>query len=342
MTYRHLLVPIDGTPLGSQTVEGAISLAKSVGAKLTFFHAAIDFGATADGALLHTLDPASFNEGAMGVAQSFLGKAEAAARAKGVTATSQCVYGRRPHEAILEAAHTHGCDLIFLSSHGRRGLKAAWEGSVVHKLLRNTTVPILVACVESNLPPASDEQRALTTIRDEHRSLAAVIHALQREAHSATTKSEAPNFELLRAMLFYIEHFPERLHHPKEEAYLFLKLSERTNSQDALLAKLRKQHADGERLFAALRAGLASFQNGEISASVISAQVEEIAQGQWDHMWAEENLVLPAASVHLHPEDWKAIAAAFHENADPRFGDHADEPFSALCTRLLNLALSNR
>ena len=110
----------------------------------------------------------------------------------------------------------------------------------------------------------------------------------------------------------------------------------------ALLAKLRTQHADGERLFAALRAGLASFQNGKISASVFSAQVEEFAQGQWDHMWAEENLVLPAASVHLHPEDWKAIAAAFHENADPRFGDHADEPFSALCTRLLNLALSNR
>jgi nucleotide-binding universal stress UspA family protein/hemerythrin-like domain-containing protein len=336
MTYRHFLVPIDGTPLGVYTVDGAIALARSLGARLTFFHVAADFGATADGALLHAVDPSGFAEGALGTAAAILAKAEAAARGGGVAAASASALGDRPHEAIVAAAEAHGCDLIYMASHGRKGLKAAWQGSVVKKLLEHATLPVLVACVESNLP-ASAEQRALATIKDEHRSLAAVVHALRGTA-AAAAETGAPDFRLLGAMLYYIEHFPERLHHPKEESYLFRLLAQRTHACDAVLAELRRQHAEGAGEFAALREALASFEAGTLDATTFSARVESFVQAQWVHMQAEEETVMPAARTHLTTQDWEAIAAAFHDNGDPRFGADADEPFADLCARLLNLA----
>ena len=70
-------------------------------------------------------------------------------------------------------------------------------------------------------PPTS---RRSTIIRDEHRSLAAVIHGLEYLVREARDSENAAAFPLLRAMLHYINAFPEKLHHPKEDAYLFRKL----------------------------------------------------------------------------------------------------------------------
>lgn len=333
MTYRHILVPIDGTPLASNIVEGAVALARSIGARVCFLHVAADFGATDEGALLHTAAPGVFAQAAQGNARVLLEKAEAAARARGLDASTVHAVGNRPHEIILETARAQGCDLIYLSSHGRRGFKAVWHASIVQRLLQQTSLPVLVAEVESNRPP-SDAQRALAAIRDEHRSLAAVIHALQR----ATQDAVAPDFRLLQAMLYYIEHFPERLHHPKEEAYLFRKLEERTHDCDAVITQLRQQHRDGARLFASLRAALVEYEAGSMTRVRFAALIEDFARSQWEHMHAEESVIMPSAINHLSAQDWAEIAGAFLDNKDPRFGSEADEPFSGLCSRVLSLA----
>ena len=336
--YQHLLVPIDGSPLSHATVEQAVALARSTGARLTFLHARADFGASSDGALLHATAPAAFVEGAAGNSSALLAKAGAAARAAGVASSAQAVISDRPHDAILDAALVLGCDLIFMASHGRRGLKGVLLGSVTQKVLQRATLPVLVAAVESNLPH-SDAQRALTTIKDEHRSLAAVIHGLQHVLAEARTTNTRPDFALLRAMLFYIENFPERLHHPKEEAFLFRLLRQRTPECDAVIADLAQQHAAGAALFSALRRALTAFEADVTDGDArFSEAVERFAQAQWQHMAAEEKLVLPAASRHLTPGDWREIATAFLDNGDPRFGGLADEAFVHLFTRLLNLA----
>ena len=337
MTYRHLLVPIDGTPLGSNIVDGAVQLARSLGARICFLHVAADFGATDEGALLHAVAPNVFAEASRGNAHALLEKAGAAAGSRGVDAKTVYAVGDRPHEVILETARAQDCDLIYLSSHGRRGFKAVWHASVVQKLLQHTTLPILVAEVEANRQP-SDAQRALATIRDEHRSLAAVIHALQRVTQTAADTGAAPDFRLLRAMLYYIERFPERLHHPKEEAYLFRKLMERTRECDAVIDQLRRQHGEGAELFASLRGALSLCEAGSMGSARFMAAVDAFARSQWEHMHAEETVIMPAALIHLSPQDWSEIAGAFLDNKDPRFGEEADEPFSDLCSRVLNLA----
>lgn len=336
--YQHLLVPIDGSQLSSATVEQALAFARSSGARITFFHARPDYGATGDGALLHTMAPTAFAEGAAGNARALLAKAEAASRAAGVECTSVVVTSDRPYKAILDAAQAQGCDLIFMASHGRRGLKGVLLGSVTQKVLQRATLPVLVAAVQSNLS-VSDEQRAVATIKDEHRSLAAVIHGMEHVLRETKESGRTPDFALLRAMLYYIEVFPERLHHPKEDAYLFLKLRERTNECDSLLTELEEQHVAGAALFSSLRAALAAYETGvSDGAAEFVAAVRSFTEAHWRHMSAEEKLVLPAASRHLTPSDWSEIARAFHDNADPRFGTEADDSFTHLFTRLLNLA----
>lgn len=326
--YKHLLVPIDGTPLATSTIEQAVAYARASGARLTFLHARADVGATGDGALLHAMSAQSFSAAAAGNARVLVAKAEAAARAAGVAAASVVVTSDRPHEAILEAAQSAGCDLIFMASHGRRGLMGAVLGSVTRKVLGQTTLPVLVAAVEANLASLTNEQQAIAILRDEHRSLAAVLHAL---IELVGDPARQPDAALLRAMVFYIEQFPQRLHHPKEDAYLFRRLHQRTQEFDAVLAELEQQHVNGAAQFAVLRTAL---DDGDMAA--FKRAVDDFAELQWRHMSAEEKLILPAASRHLAEDDWREIAQAFAPHGDPRFGN--GESFESLANRLLELA----
>jgi nucleotide-binding universal stress UspA family protein len=50
----------------------------------------------------------------------------------------------RPYEAIIRAAEKHGCDLIFIASHGRRGLGALLFGSQTQAVLTRSRIPTLV------------------------------------------------------------------------------------------------------------------------------------------------------------------------------------------------------
>jgi hemerythrin-like domain-containing protein len=242
--------------------------------------------------------------------------------------------GDRPHEAILTAAATHGCDLVFMASHGRRGIKGLLSGSVLQRVLQHTTLPVLVARIASN-SPASDEQAAVATILDEHRSLAAVIHGLQ-----AVVQAAVPDFRLMRAMLYYIENFPEKLHHPKEEAYLFRLLRQRDKTSQALIGQLQVQHAEGAAAFVVLRQALAAWEagSGGGTGAAFAQALDRFAHGQWQHMRSEEALLLPAAHGHLSSQDWAEIGAAFSGNGDPRFTDEDEASFDKLFAQLLNLA----
>lgn len=335
--YRHLLVPIDGSPLAIIAVERAVAFAQTSGARLSFMHARPDYAADSDGALLHSVEPSVFAEAAAGNARAILAKAEAEARSAGLTPASIVVTSDRPHEAILETAEALDCDLIFIARRRRRGLKGLLQGSVSQKVLQESALPVLLETVDSTQPP-TDEQRAVRIIKNEHRSLAAVIHGLQHILEE-TTQENPPDFELLRAMLFYIEAFPERLHHPKEDAYLFRKLRLRCADYDELIAELERQHVEGSALFTQMSESLEKYAAGLAGGEALfNSTVAQFVESHWRHMGAEESLVLPAASRHLLAEDWTEIARAFGENGDPRFDTQTDASFAQLFERLMNFA----
>jgi nucleotide-binding universal stress UspA family protein/hemerythrin-like domain-containing protein len=331
--YRHLLVPIDDTALAIAVVGKAVEFARTLGARITFFHAGADYGATATGALLRTIEPQLFVEESAGATRGILAKAEVAARAAGVPFASLASASDRPHEAILEAARQQGCDLIFMASHGHHGIDPRMLRSQLRRLLSHTTVAVLVAKVESNAP-ASAKEAAIDTIRDEHRSIAAVVHGLQYLVKELREKGTQPDDRLLRAILHYLKAFPETLHHPKEEAYLFRRLRMRTLDTHTVIAELERQHEKGGERLQRLEDAVEQLRVGTPGAALAFADGCSVRRtgGSMD---LEETVLLPAAEQHLTEEDWAEVADAFATND---FGDEPDAEFHKLFSRILNMA----
>jgi nucleotide-binding universal stress UspA family protein/hemerythrin-like domain-containing protein len=336
--YRHLLVPLDDSPLSGETVRKAVEFARTLGAKVTFMHAEEDFDASSVGALQRVIAPVAYNDALAGEARAILSKAEVVAREMGVPYDSAAVTSNRPYEAILGTAASHGCDLIFMASHGRRGIKGLLLGSQTQKVLQHAAIPVLVSAIESNVP-AGELVTPLTIIGDEHRSMAAVVQGLELIVRDARERRAVPSLPLLRAIVHYIRAFPEALHHPKEEAYLFRKLRERTSELDDTLAELERQHAESTRTVDQLERSIEAYaQDPSNGFAAFAAAARRFGEAQMAHMRLETKVILPAARKHLTAEDWVEIANAFGENGDPRFAADNDEEFRQLFARILNLA----
>ncbi len=335
--YRHLLVPLDDSALSAETARKSVELARALAAKVTFFHAQEDYASSSVGALQRVIAPADYNDNVAGEARAILAKAEVVAREARVPCDSVAVTSNRPYEAILDAAEAHGCDLIFMASHGRRGLKGLTLGSQTHKVLLHTAIPVLVSAVESNLPEGAMIE-PLATIGDEHRSLAAVIQGLEFLVRQARESGKPPSFPLLRAIVHYIHAFPQRLHHPKEDAYLFRKLRARTSEINETLAELERQHVEGDELITELAQSVDQYERDTRAGfEGFADAVRRFADAQMAHMRLETRVVLPAARKYLNAGDWAEIGRAFSENGDPRFSIDNDEEFRQLFARIINM-----
>ncbi|MCC6194023.1 MAG: universal stress protein [Burkholderiales bacterium] len=336
--YRHILVPIDDSLLSIETVQKAVALAKALDAKVTFFHAQTNYGASSVGALERVMAPTTFNEGVAGEARALLAKAEVVARTAGVVHDALAGTSDRPYEAIVDTAEARRCDLIFMASHGRRGIRALVLGSQTQSVLHRTSIPVLVSTVESNVVSAACDA-PLAIIRDEHRSMAAVVHGLEYLVREARASGKAPSFPLLHAIVHYIRAFPEKLHHPKEDTYLFPRLRARTREYDATLDALEAQHVEGAKLVDALAQSVMRYESDPAGGFPAFADAAtRFATTQMEHMGLESKVIIPAARKHLTDEDWALIATAFADHGDPRFTVDADEEYRQLFARILNLA----
>lgn len=151
------------------------------------------------------------------------------------------------------------------------------------------------------------------------------------------------DYSMLRAALFYLREFPERLHHRREEETLFQLLRQRAPESQSLIAALELQHREGSAAFARLEAVLADLEtHGPSGQAAFAAELERYAQQQWSHMGQEEAEILPMASEHLTEADWQAIASAFESHRDPRFDLQTESGFASVFRRLMDLALVRR
>jgi nucleotide-binding universal stress UspA family protein/hemerythrin-like domain-containing protein len=338
--YRHLLVPVDDTDLSVEVVGNAVALARPLGARITFFHAVADASASlrGDAEVLRLTARDEYEYKHLGKARELLTKAEAAARALGVPCESRHAVSDKPAQAIVEAARAGGCDLIFMASHGGRGKLGMAFASETLAVLMNAGLPVLV----SSTGGLTVSARAIGIIRDEHRSLAAVMHAWMHALSVARDAGSAADVALMRAILRYVQQFPMKLHHPKEEEHLFRRLRERTTSCNAELDELERQHERDNQLVTALAQQIEALATadaeGQLSAMrALDEEVARYAAFMWDHMGREEGVILPAAQRHLLPEDWAAIDAAFTENSDPNFRSDTDKEYRQLFSRIVNL-----
>lgn len=159
---------------------------------------------------------------------------------------------------------------------------------------------------------------------------------LLRHLRYGTSK---PNFDLLGAMVYYIQAFPERFHHPKEDAYLFRLLRLRQPAIAALLDKLEAEHRAGTAKLRTVQQTFARYQQGGAAQlAEFSGAVAAYAAFHYPHARVEENEVLPMAAKYLTAADWDEIDAAFAGHTDPLLGAAAGLKYEGLFRRIVNLA----
>jgi nucleotide-binding universal stress UspA family protein len=142
--FKNILVPTDGSDFSLAAARNAVSFAKEAGARVTAFYAKPErIPYFAEGVQID-LPPIASDESADEQAKAFLGFVESLCREAGVncakvTKTSNVIYA-----SIIETATENNCDLIFMASHGRRGIGALLLGSETNKVLTHSKIPVLV------------------------------------------------------------------------------------------------------------------------------------------------------------------------------------------------------
>ncbi len=141
--FKHILVPTDGSELSQKAIDGAIDLARSIGARVTAYACLpqYPYSPFSDVAVE---PPEDFLARSEREAQSHLSEVEEAAGRVGVVCTCRTSVHPAPYLGIIEAAEQGGCDVIFMASHGRRGLGSLLIGSETQRVLTHTKIPVLV------------------------------------------------------------------------------------------------------------------------------------------------------------------------------------------------------
>lgn len=145
--YKHILVATDGSELAGKGLRHGLGLAKTLGAAVTIV-TVTDFWsplAMANEAIRGKRHPSDDYEAVMAnTAKRILDAAKVKAQVEGVQARTIHIADKHPGEGIVDTALDQGCDLIVMSSHGRRGAKRLMLGSQTAEVVTHTTIPVLV------------------------------------------------------------------------------------------------------------------------------------------------------------------------------------------------------
>lgn len=183
---------------------------------------------------------------------------------------------------------------------------------------------------------------SLRTIHDEHAALAAVLKSLQLLQQRGPGANPQAFFDAMRAMLFYIDEFAERQHHPKESEWLFPRVAARCAEAAFAIERLDHDHEGGEAAVRELQHLLLAWELlGEARRRAFADALVRYVDFYLEHMRLEEAVVLPAALAHLEAHEWEAINRAFSTNdllLTP--GVQRDPAFDALYARIVNSAPS--
>jgi len=175
-------------------------------------------------------------------------------------------------------------------------------------------------------------------ILDEHAALSAMLRSLVMMLKQGPGDVQPEVFfDVLRAMLFYIDEFPERQHHPKESRLLFPKVARVAPQTVETIRNLEIDHGNGEQSVRVLQHQLIAWEVlGEPRRAAFESAAHAYVAFYLEHMRIEEELILPAAEKGLGAADWRELDAAFGTNHDPLTGRYPrDEAYDRLFTRIV-------
>ena len=180
-------------------------------------------------------------------------------------------------------------------------------------------------------------RESLRIIHDEHDALSAMLRSIGMMVDRGPGNDPTNFFDVLRAMLFYIDEFPERLHHTKESELLFPPVARLAPETREAIEKLEKDHQHGESAVRELQHLLLAWELiGDARRSAFDAAAKRYLAFYLEHMRLEETVILPMAQKVLSDADWAELDAAFATNCDPLTGKYPRDPaYDRLFTRIV-------
>ena len=144
--YQRILVATDGSDLSQTAVSSAIELAAAVGAELVALYVVPRYPVSycEGGITISVQDVARTEKQWSDKGQAVVDAVREQAEALGVNAKAVVAQSDLVAESIMAAASKHGCDLVVMASHGRKGIKRVLLGSETQHVLTHSTVPVLV------------------------------------------------------------------------------------------------------------------------------------------------------------------------------------------------------
>ena len=176
----------------------------------------------------------------------------------------------------------------------------------------------------------------LQILREEHAALAAVLRSLSMMIERGPDQEPGRFFDVVRAMLFYIDEFPERLHHPKETDHLFPRLARAAPELLPVIHQLEADHMNGEATVRELQHLLLGWELiGESRRRAFADSAQDFVRFYLEHIRIEDTQVLPAAARLLSAQDWCELDAVFAGARDPLAGGPRDPAYAGLFSRIV-------
>jgi nucleotide-binding universal stress UspA family protein len=144
--FKHILIPTDGSEVAAKAIDAGVALAKEIGARITGFYAEEPrpMHLHVNGYQVEQDLAAELDRRSRDFAERSVARIAQAAGAAGVPFAGRIVKAGKPYEAIIQAAEKAECDVIFMASHGHRGLNGLLLGSVTNAVLTHSKIPVLV------------------------------------------------------------------------------------------------------------------------------------------------------------------------------------------------------
>lgn len=181
--------------------------------------------------------------------------------------------------------------------------------------------------------------RSLSIIRDEHRSILAVLHGMSYLVQETRVRGLRVDPRVFHAMIYYLDTFSERIHHPKEDRHLFPALRNSSAEASALIAELEEEHARGEDALRRLSQSLLRYEEGgKREFPAFEREVENFVRNYRDHIRKEEDRLFPLAERALTGSDWAKLDIAIGKDRDPLAMGADPRDFDKLFDRVARIA----
>jgi hemerythrin-like domain-containing protein len=182
--------------------------------------------------------------------------------------------------------------------------------------------------------------KTIQVIHEEHSSVSAMLQSMNLMIERGPKGNPQRFFEVLRAMLFYIEEFPERLHHPKESEYLFPAVLKHSPELKATLESLECEHQKSSLMGKELQHLLLAWELlGESRKSAFVKAAQAYLNFYFNHMHIEHTVIIPQALKVLSDSEWAAIDFHFESNVDPMsYSKGEEETYKHLFNTITNHA----